>query len=42
MPSFTPIRAQLFDLFPHTAHSEVLVLLERKRTGKGIPQGRPD
>lgn len=28
MPSFTPIRAQLFDLFPHTAHSEVLVLLE--------------
>ncbi|HQT42653.1 MAG TPA: 23S rRNA (uracil(747)-C(5))-methyltransferase RlmC [Halothiobacillus sp.] len=30
MPRFRPIRAQLFDLFPHTAHSEVLVLLECK------------
>ncbi|MGC8698146.1 MAG: 23S rRNA (uracil(747)-C(5))-methyltransferase RlmC, partial [Halothiobacillus sp.] len=30
LPRFTPIRAQLFDLFPHTAHSEVLVLLERR------------
>lgn len=30
LPSFTPVRAQLFDIFPHTAHSEVLVLLERR------------
>lgn len=30
LPSFTPRRAQLFDLFPHTTHCEVLVLLERQ------------
>jgi 23S rRNA (uracil747-C5)-methyltransferase len=30
MPSFAPQRAQLFDMFPHTSHGEVLVLLERK------------
>jgi len=30
LPSFTPVRAQLLDIFPHTAHSEVLVLLERR------------
>ena len=30
LPSFAPVRAQLFDIFPHTAHSEVLVLLRRK------------
>ena len=30
MPSFDLVRAQVFDLFPHTAHSEVLVLLKRK------------
>lgn len=30
LPTFTPVRAQLFDIFPHTAHSEVLVLLERR------------
>lgn len=29
MPSLRPRRAQLFDMFPHTAHSETLVLLER-------------
>lgn len=29
LSGFTPVRAQLFDLFPHTAHSEVLVLLGR-------------
>ncbi|MEW5972760.1 MAG: 23S rRNA (uracil(747)-C(5))-methyltransferase RlmC [Pseudomonadota bacterium] len=29
LPSFTPVRAKLFDIFPHTAHSEVLVLLQR-------------
>lgn len=26
---YTPQRAQLFDMFPHTPHAEVLVLLER-------------
>jgi len=30
MPSFAPKRAQLFDMFPHTSHGEVLLLLERK------------
>ena len=30
MPSFMPLKAQLFDMFPHTTHGEVLVLLERK------------
>ncbi|HET20223.1 MAG TPA: methyltransferase domain-containing protein, partial [Chromatiales bacterium] len=30
LPSFEPVRARLFDIFPHTAHSEVLVLLRRK------------
>lgn len=30
MPGFVPLRAQLFDMFPHTAHGEVLVLLARK------------
>lgn len=30
LPSFAPVRARLFDIFPHTAHSEVLVLLRRR------------
>lgn len=29
MPSLRPVRAQVFDMFPHTAHFETLVLLER-------------
>ncbi|AYG05245.1 23S rRNA (uracil(747)-C(5))-methyltransferase [Gryllotalpicola protaetiae] len=29
MPSLRPTRAQVFDMFPHTAHFETLVLLER-------------
>lgn len=29
MPNFRAVRARLFDMFPHTAHAEVLVLLER-------------
>jgi 23S rRNA (uracil747-C5)-methyltransferase len=29
MPSLRPARAQLFDMFPHTAHFETMVLLQR-------------
>lgn len=29
MPSLRAVRARLFDMFPHTAHAEVLVLLTR-------------
>jgi 23S rRNA (uracil747-C5)-methyltransferase len=29
MPSLRPVRAQVFDMFPHTAHFETLVLLRR-------------
>lgn len=29
MPSLRPVRARLFDMFPHTDHAEVLVLLRR-------------
>lgn len=29
MPSFRPVSARLLDMFPHTAHHEVLVLLTR-------------
>lgn len=29
MPSLRPVRAQVFDMFPHTPHHEVLVLLQR-------------
>ena len=29
MPSLRPVRARLFDMFPQTAHAEVLVLLAR-------------
>jgi len=29
MPSFRPVRARLFDMFPQTNHSEILVLLTR-------------
>lgn len=29
MPSLRPVRARVFDMFPQTAHSEVLVLLSR-------------
>jgi 23S rRNA (uracil747-C5)-methyltransferase len=30
MPGFRPVRAQVFDMFPHTDHVEVLTLLERR------------
>lgn len=29
MPGFRPVRGQVFDMFPHTGHAEVLVDLER-------------
>jgi 23S rRNA (uracil747-C5)-methyltransferase len=29
VPALRPVRAQLFDMFPHTRHHEVLVLLQR-------------
>ncbi len=29
MPSLRPVRARVFDMFPHTAHQEVLVLCRR-------------
>lgn len=29
MPGFRPIRARMFDIFPHTTHAELLVLLQR-------------
>jgi 23S rRNA (uracil747-C5)-methyltransferase len=30
MPSFAPLRARVFDMFPQTTHFEVMVLLERR------------
>lgn len=30
MPSLRPVRARVFDMFPHTAHQEVLVLCQRR------------
>ncbi|QCR18694.1 methyltransferase domain-containing protein [Agrococcus sp. SGAir0287] len=30
MPSLRPVRARMFDMFPHNDHAEVLVLLERR------------
>ncbi|WP_110181847.1 23S rRNA (uracil(747)-C(5))-methyltransferase RlmC [Nocardioides solisilvae] len=33
MPSLRPVRAQLLDMFPHTGHYEVLVLLQRAPAG---------
>ncbi len=35
MPSLRPVRAQVFDMFPHTAHFETLVLLARDPAGRG-------
>lgn len=31
LPSFQPMQARLFDMFPQTSHSEILVLLSRRR-----------
>lgn len=30
MPSYAPREARLFDMFPHTAHAEVAIRLERR------------
>jgi len=30
MPTWRPVRAQVLDMFPHTRHQELLVLLERR------------
>lgn len=30
MPSLRPVAGRLFDMFPHTTHAEVMVLLERQ------------
>lgn len=30
MPSFTPVRGRVFDMFPQTHHAEVMVLLRRR------------
>ncbi len=32
LSDFTPVRAQVFDMFPHTQHLEVLVLLVRQQS----------
>ncbi|WP_052366720.1 23S rRNA (uracil(747)-C(5))-methyltransferase RlmC [Paraoerskovia marina] len=37
MPSLRPVRAQVFDMFPHTAHAEVLTLLRRTEDAGGAP-----
>ena len=29
MPTLHPVEGRLFDMFPHTAHAEVALLLER-------------
>lgn len=34
MPSLRPVRAQVFDMFPHTTHFEVLTLLVRAASGR--------
>ncbi|HET7689576.1 MAG TPA: 23S rRNA (uracil(747)-C(5))-methyltransferase RlmC [Nocardioidaceae bacterium] len=39
MPSMSPVRARLFDMFPQTSHAEVLLLLERRHE-RGLPLGR--
>lgn len=35
MPSLAPVKGRLFDMFPHTSHSEVLVLLRRQDLSAG-------
>lgn len=35
-PPFVPVRAAAVDLFPHTAHVETVLLLERRKEEKGV------
>lgn len=39
MPSLRPVEARVLDMFPHTTHYEVIVLLERVTAGAGRPPG---
>lgn len=39
LPSYTPVRGRLLDMFPQTPHAEVLVLL-RRASPAGLPQRR--
>ncbi len=41
MPSWEPARGRVFDMFPQTAHHEVLVLLRRRQAGAGAGDPRP-
>lgn len=38
MPSLRPARARVLDMFPHTSHYEVIVLLTRLTAGAGRPR----
>ncbi len=40
MPSLRPVRGQVLDMFPNTAHYEVLVLLERGAITSGSRRTR--
>jgi len=39
MPSLRAMRGRLFDMFPHTSHAEVLLLLERADESGALPLG---
>ena len=39
MPSLRPVEARVLDMFPHTTHYEVVVLLERVTAGADHPRG---
>ncbi len=41
LPSYEARHARLFDMFPQTAHHEVMVLLQRRATETSIPTGAP-
>ncbi len=41
LPSYGARHARLFDMFPQTAHHEVMVLLQRRATETSSPTGAP-
>ena len=41
MPSLSPTRGRLLDMFPNTAHYEVVVLLERRPGSEISETARP-